>query len=83
MECHHSVPSGQSHEQYLDDTFAVCAAPTGADRLLPTRFPTLKRGANDHCASGAIEIGTMLVSKMVHAITCCPLTPEPCPLIYR
>jgi hypothetical protein len=25
----------------------------------------------------------MLVSKMVHAITCCPLTPEPCPLIYR
>jgi hypothetical protein len=28
-----------------------------------THFPTLKRGANDHCASGAIEIGPMMVNK--------------------
>jgi len=52
---------------------------------MPASFPALKRGANDHCASGAIEIGTMLVSKMVHAITLlspipCPLNPIPCPL---
>ena len=26
-------------------------------------FPTLKRGANDRCAPGAIEIGTSLVNK--------------------
>jgi hypothetical protein len=29
-----------------------------------TRFPTLKRGANNPCAYGAIEIGTKLVNKM-------------------
>jgi len=50
--------AGQSHERYLDDNCAVCAAPYGAHRLLLALFPTLKRGANDRCASGAIEIGT-------------------------
>ncbi len=29
-----------------------------------TRLPTLKRGANNHCAYGAIEIGIKLVNKM-------------------
>jgi len=38
--------------------------PYGADRLLLALFPTLKRGANDRCASGAIEIGTSVVNKM-------------------
>ena len=32
--------------------------PYGAERLILAFFPTLKRGANDRCASGAIEIGT-------------------------
>jgi len=27
-----------------------------------THFPTLKRGANDRCASGAIEVGSKLVN---------------------
>ena len=39
--------------------------PDGADELLLVCFfPTLKRGANDRCASGAIEIGSCLVNKM-------------------
>jgi len=38
--------------------------PDGAEGLLLTAFPTLKRGANDRCASGATEIGASLVSKM-------------------
>jgi hypothetical protein len=31
--------------------------------LMLTHFPTLKRGANDGCASGAKKIGARLVSK--------------------
>jgi hypothetical protein len=34
--------------------------PYGAESLLFTAFPTLKRGANHHCASGALVIGTSL-----------------------
>jgi hypothetical protein len=41
-----------------------CAAPDGADWLLLAPFPTLKRGANHHCASGAIEIRTNLVDDL-------------------
>jgi len=37
--------------------------PDGADELLLAALPTLKRGANDRCASGAIQIGTSLVNK--------------------
>ena len=39
-----------------------CAAPNGANWLLLAPFPTLKRGANHHCASGAIEIGASLLN---------------------
>ena len=35
-----------------------------SDPILGVAFPTLKRGANDHCASGAMEIGISLVYKM-------------------
>src|ERR1035438_2128590 len=38
--------------------------PYRAEWLLLTAFPTLKRGANDHCASGAKEIGISLINKM-------------------
>jgi hypothetical protein len=37
--------------------------PDGADELLLAALPTLKRGANDRCASGAIEIGTGLFNE--------------------
>jgi hypothetical protein len=30
-------------------------APTGLTDFLPTTFPTLKRGANHHCAYGAVK----------------------------
>jgi hypothetical protein len=42
-------------------TVFSCRINNGADRLLVAFFPTLKRGANNHCASGAIKIGTGLV----------------------
>jgi len=51
-----SVAPGQSHEGYLDDKLADLRRPYGAGSLLFAPFPTLKRGANHHCASGAIEI---------------------------
>jgi hypothetical protein len=54
--------AGQSHEHYLDDRFAVLHRLSGVDWLLPATFPTLKRGANHHDASGAIEIGSSLVN---------------------
>jgi len=38
--------------------------PTGLDSIFVAIDPTLKRGANKRCASGAIEIGTRLVNKM-------------------
>jgi len=41
-----------------------CAAPNGANWLLLAPFPTLKRGANHHCASGAIKIRTNLVNNL-------------------
>jgi hypothetical protein len=41
-----------------------CAAPNGANWLLLAPFPTLKRGANHHCASGAIKIRTGLVNNL-------------------
>jgi hypothetical protein len=37
-----------------------CTAPNGADWVLSAPFPTLKRGANHHCASGAIETRSSL-----------------------
>jgi hypothetical protein len=43
---------------------SLLAPPTGLARLLPAIFPTLKRGANDRCASGAIETGTSVVNKI-------------------
>src|ERR1035437_5866678 len=56
-------------------TIGVCIAPDGAEWLLLTAFPTLKRGANDRCASGAIEIVISLVNKMdscdCHALLPC------------
>jgi hypothetical protein len=43
--------------------------PCGADGLLPTTFPTLKRGANNHCAYGAVKIEASLL----HPDSCdCP-----------
>jgi len=68
------IDAGQSHERYLDDKFAVCVY--GADWLLLTLFPTLKRGANHHSASGAIEIGTGLVEKM----DSCDCPKDQCPV---
>ena len=56
--------SGQSHEGHLDVTFAVLRRPYGADCFLLAFFPTLKRGANEPCASGASEIATGLVNEM-------------------
>ncbi|HEV2484120.1 MAG TPA: hypothetical protein VGT08_01200, partial [Terracidiphilus sp.] len=52
--------------------------PYGAEWLLLTAFPTLKRGAKDRCASGAKEIRIGLVEKSVrlakwiHAIALSP-----------
>jgi len=40
-----------------------CAAPNGANWLLLAPFPTLKRGANYHCAYGAIEIRASMVNR--------------------
>jgi hypothetical protein len=54
--------SGQSHKGDVDDGFAVLRRPYGAESLLRIPFPTLKRGANHRCASGAMEIGTGLVN---------------------
>ncbi|HEV2484311.1 MAG TPA: hypothetical protein VGT08_02165, partial [Terracidiphilus sp.] len=48
--------------------------PYGAEWLLLTAFPTLKRGAKDRCASGAKEIRIGLIeksawlTKWIHAI---------------
>jgi hypothetical protein len=53
---------------------SLFAPPHRADRLLLASFPTLKRGANHPCASGALEIRTSLESepvwsrKQIHAI---------------
>jgi len=55
---------GQSHEHYLGGDLAVCAAPSGAESIFLATFPTLKRGANNRCASGAIELGTSLINKV-------------------
>jgi hypothetical protein len=55
---------GQSHEGHLDDRFAVLRRPYGAGGLLLAPFPTLKRGANHHCASGAMKIRTSLVNNL-------------------
>jgi hypothetical protein len=55
---------GQSHEGYFDDRFAVLRRLYGADWLLLAPFPTLKRGANHRCASGAMEIGAPLVDNL-------------------
>jgi len=56
--------AGQSHECYIDDQFAVLRRPYRANWLLLASFPTLKRGANHHCASGAIEIGSNQVNNL-------------------
>jgi hypothetical protein len=42
----------------------LCSAPNGADRSLLANFPTLKRGANSRCASGAIGMGTTRVNNL-------------------
>jgi hypothetical protein len=47
----------------LDDNFAAFAAPCGVERLFLGCFRTLKRGASDRSASGAIEAGASLVKK--------------------
>ena len=57
------------------------APPPRADELLLAALPTLKRGANDPCASGAIRIGTCLVNK---EDSCdCPGVETPCSLRNR
>jgi hypothetical protein len=42
--------------------------PSGACRSFGTQFPTLKRGANRHCASGAARNKPTSSTKHVHAI---------------
>ena len=61
--------SGQSHKGDVDDGFAVLRRPYGAGSLLLIPFPTLKRGANHRCASGAMEIGTGLVNGAIGIAT--------------
>ena len=62
-----AAETGQSDELYVDDNFAFCVAPYGAE--MQFRLPSpLKRGASDRCASGAIETGTRLVKRWIHAI---------------
>ena len=56
--------AGQSYEQTRRSDNRGLHRPDGAEWLLLITFPTLKRGANDHCASGATEIGTSLVNKV-------------------
>ena len=53
---------GNRVKDILMTNLAVRAVPTGL-RLMLTSFPTLKRGANDRCASGAMEIGARLVKE--------------------
>jgi len=45
-------------------------------------FPTLKRWANNRCASGAIEIGTRLLSK-VDSCDCPGFRVQGCALLLR
>ena len=51
------------HEHHFDDKFVVLQSPYGANRLLLAHFPTLKRGANHLCSSGAVEIGTSSINE--------------------
>src|ERR1039458_5961013 len=53
----------QSHERHWSVLCALLRRPYGAHVLFPLPVPTLKRGANNHCASGATPIGTRFVSK--------------------
>jgi hypothetical protein len=43
-------------ERLLIWQFCRLRRPSVADTLLPASFRTLKRGADDRCASGAMEI---------------------------
>jgi hypothetical protein len=54
----------QSHEGHFDDRFDALRRPYGADGPLLVPFPTLKRGANHHCASGAMKTPTSLVNNL-------------------
>jgi hypothetical protein len=49
---------------HFDDRFAVLHRPYRADQVLLAPFPTLKRGANQHCAYGATEIGASLANNL-------------------
>ena len=53
---------------------SLFAPPYGADELLLAAFPTLKRGANDRSASGAIGIEPVWSTKGIHAIAHAPST---------
>ena len=84
---------GQLHERHWSVLRALCTAPTGLtpffapgphastpgnkDRFLGT---PVKRGANNHCASGATPIGTRSVNKF-NSCDCPALVPSPRPLL--
>jgi len=53
--CQSVFRSGQSHEHDLEVGLPFRTAPTGLTILLLAILPTLKRGANQRCASGAVE----------------------------
>jgi Xaa-Pro aminopeptidase len=55
--------------------------PDGAKKPLPAFFPTLKRGANERCAYGAIETGTSPVNEMDSRDCPVPCIPYFLPLV--
>ncbi len=57
-----SADAGRPHEQIGWSDNRGCAAPTGLYGYFLITFPTLKRGANVRCASGAKPIGTSPLS---------------------
>jgi hypothetical protein len=52
----------------LEGFLADFAAPTGLELLWRGIFPTLKRGANNRCASGAVEGEPLWSTISFHAI---------------
>jgi hypothetical protein len=56
---------GQSHERYVGENFVVHTAPTGLTGVFGSiPHPTLKRGANKHCAYGADNLFTLASAVM-------------------
>jgi hypothetical protein len=46
----------------------ICVAPTGLCELFLLRFPTLKRGAKNHCAYGALGTTKAVPCKTVASV---------------